>query len=156
MHALSTYFALVAAVAYLPRFSLAIWLPGKAAQLNFYADTGCLQYTGEVEAFWTESPLVGETGSTSAAAPAECITLNMPGDTQTVQTAAMWQNSTTTEPGPGSGLCTFWDDYTCSGEEAVSNYVAASASCLPSRSRNGFLWKSAKCQIHHRRVQYFC
>jgi hypothetical protein len=147
MHALSTYFALVAAVAYLPRFSLAIWLPGKAAQLNFYADTGCLQYTGEAEAFWTESPLVGETGSASAAAPAaQCITLNMPGDTQAVQTAAMWQNSATTEPGPGSGLCTFWDDFTCSGDSAaVSNYVAAGGSCLPSRSKDGLLWKSAKC-----------
>ncbi|KAJ7457326.1 hypothetical protein FB451DRAFT_1509517 [Mycena latifolia] len=125
-------FAILAAAA---QVALANWTPDKAAQINFYTDTKCSAYAGEAAAFWTQLPLVGGIGSTVSllptlgygvgnlsggdcstvgAARAQCITLNMPGNSQSINTAALWGYSTTTEPGTGSGNCVFWDDYTAS------------------------------------------
>ncbi|KAJ6468877.1 hypothetical protein C8R45DRAFT_1105511 [Mycena sanguinolenta] len=129
---------------------LATWTLGKAAQINFYTDTRCTAYNGEVAAWWTTSPEVGEIGSTSGAARAQCITLNMPGNSQSINTAALWDYSTMTQPGIESGYCTFWDGYTCSGNAATSYYddPPSYPTCQPARSSAGYLWKSAKCYLN--------
>ncbi|KAJ7472211.1 hypothetical protein FB451DRAFT_1471523 [Mycena latifolia] len=142
----STYFAILAAAA---QVALANWTPDKAAQINFYTDTKCSAYAGEAAAFWTQSPLVGGIGSTVGAARAQCITLNMPGNSQSINTAALWGYSTTTQPGTESGNCVFWDEYTCGGNSAVSYYgTGTSPTCQPARSKDGWPWKSAKCWIN--------
>ncbi|KAF7373888.1 hypothetical protein MSAN_00601100 [Mycena sanguinolenta] len=129
---------------------LATWSSGKAAQINFYTDTHCSAYTGEAAAWWETSPEVGVIGSTTGVARAQCITLNMPGNSQSINTAALWGYSTTTQPGADSGYCTFWDGYTCSGNAASSYYNVPSSypTCQPARSSAGYLWKSAKCYLN--------
>jgi hypothetical protein len=75
----------------------------------------------------------------------------MPGNSQSINTAALWAftTSTTTPPPTGSGNCQFWDGFTCSGNSATSNYGTGSGpGCQPARSSAGFLWKSAKCWIN--------
>ncbi|KAF7345800.1 hypothetical protein MVEN_01600900 [Mycena venus] len=121
MHTHFTYFAILAVVALFPQLSLATWSLNKAAEINFYVDTQCTQYNGEADAWWTGSPLVGSPGSTTAAPTSG--------------------NSTTIEL--GQGYCTFWDDFTCSGNQISS--TPGDGVCQPARSQGGFLWKSAKC-----------
>ncbi|KAJ7510986.1 hypothetical protein B0H11DRAFT_1036634 [Mycena galericulata] len=147
MPALATYFTILTAVSKLPPLSLSVWAPGKAAQINFYTDNdGCSQYVNEVAAWWTMADLIGGPGS--MATQAECISLDMPSNSQSTNTADIWPPNTantTTVPPNGIGACTFWDELTCSGNEAWSNYSQGHSSCLPARSQNGALWQSAKC-----------
>ncbi|KAJ7705642.1 hypothetical protein B0H16DRAFT_1482264 [Mycena metata] len=116
--------------------------------MNFYSDPACTAYVGEAAAWWTQSPLVGGIGTTGAANRAQCITLNMPGDSKSANTAGMWGYSETTQPGSGSGHCEFWDGYTCEGKTETSYYPNGGPGCLPARSVDGWLWKSAKCYIN--------
>ncbi|KAJ7027549.1 hypothetical protein C8F04DRAFT_1189513 [Mycena alexandri] len=116
--------------------------------MNFCSDAACSEYVGEAAAWWTQTPLVGSIVSTSAAARAQCLTLNMPGNSESVNIAGMWGYSETTQPGSGSGHCTFWDGYTCSGNGATSFYPNGGPTCQPARSVDGWLWKSAKCWIN--------
>ncbi|KAJ7274908.1 hypothetical protein C8J57DRAFT_1505649 [Mycena rebaudengoi] len=134
----------------LAQLALANWTPEKAAQINFYTDAHCTQYNGEVPAWWLKSPLVGGIGSVAGAARAQCITLNMPGNSASINTAGLWGYSTTTQPGIASGHCTFYDDFTCGGNQATAYYGTGSAlpTCQPARSKDGWLWKSAKCWIN--------
>ncbi|KAJ6544359.1 hypothetical protein B0H19DRAFT_1267638 [Mycena capillaripes] len=138
-------FTSLAILSALAQLTLANWTPGKAAQINFYSDTVCTQYDGEAAAYWNQSPMVGTIGTTGGAALAQCITLNMPGNSKSINTAAIWGFSTTTQPGPWSGHCTFWDGFTCSGNSATSYYPNGGPTCQPARSSAGFLWKSGKC-----------
>lgn len=126
--------------------TLANWESDKAAQINFYKDASCSQYNGEAAAWWTKHPLVGGIGSTQAAARAECFNLNMPGDSKSINTAAMWayQSSST-----WSGRCDFNDGLDCSGANwAGSVYPSGGTTCVAARSKDGYLWKSAKCYLN--------
>ncbi len=149
MHAHSTYFPILSAVALLPQLSVATWSPNKAAEINAYLDTLCTQYNGEEDAWWVGLPLVGSSGSTTAPTHADCIGLNMPGDSQGINTAALWLNTSTAEI--GQGYCTFWDDVNCSGNQVSS--TPGDGVCQPARSQGGSFWKSAKCVIHYRQCQ---
>ncbi|KAJ7492965.1 hypothetical protein B0H11DRAFT_2277538 [Mycena galericulata] len=148
MPAPATYFTILTAISQLPPLSLALWAPGKAAQINFFTNDICTQYVGEVAAWWTMASLIGGPGP--MAAQAECISLNMPSNSQSTATVDVWEPtnstaSTTTWPPYANGSCTFWDGLNCSGNEASSNSSQAHGLCLPARSENGVLWQSAKC-----------
>ncbi|KAJ7477629.1 hypothetical protein FB451DRAFT_1396587 [Mycena latifolia] len=103
----STYLAILTAAAQLTPVCVANWTPGKAAQINFYTDTACTQYNGEGAAWWNQSPMVGGIGSKAAAEQAQCITLNMPGNSKSINTAALWAYSTTTQPETWSSHCIY-------------------------------------------------
>ncbi|KAK7038591.1 hypothetical protein R3P38DRAFT_2516544 [Favolaschia claudopus] len=134
-------------LAFIP-LCLANWSPGKAAQMNFYKDSTCGAYVGEAAAFHNTFPEVGTIGSTTGVARAQCFSLNMPDNSQSINTVAMWGYSAVKEPGQWSGYCTFWDGYNCEGN-AKSSYAPLSKipSCMPGRSKDGWLWKSAKCYL---------
>jgi hypothetical protein len=139
----ATVFAILAVMAPLPPFSLAIWEPGKAAQINFYSNAMGGQYDGEVAAWWTTSPLAGGLGL-----EAECIALNMPGNSQSANIAGVWGPSTgntATEAAPANGSCTFYDGTTCTGNVATTNNAPGSGTLLTATSTDGIRWKSAKC-----------
>jgi hypothetical protein len=139
----ATVFAILAAMASLPLFSLATWEPGKAVQINFYANAMGGQYDGEVAAWWTRPPLAGSPGL-----QAECIALNMPSNSQSANLAAVWEPSTgntATEAAPASGSCTFYGGATCTGNVATTNYTPGSGTLLTATSTGGIMWKSAKC-----------
>ncbi|KAJ7867749.1 hypothetical protein B0H14DRAFT_3588027 [Mycena olivaceomarginata] len=51
--------ASILAIFVLPHICLAHWSPSKGAQINFYTDTQCTAYNGEVAAWWNQAPLVG-------------------------------------------------------------------------------------------------
>ncbi|KAK6981105.1 hypothetical protein R3P38DRAFT_3464536 [Favolaschia claudopus] len=141
--------ALTILFAFIP-FCWANWSSGKAAQINFYTDTKCSAYTGEVAAYWNAFPNPGVIGSTAGAAKAQCFTLNMPGNSQSINTAALWGFSTSTEPGRASGFCEFWDGFSCDGNTASSDFGSGASlpTCQPARSKDGWLWKSAKCLLN--------
>ncbi|KAJ7465412.1 hypothetical protein B0H11DRAFT_2240218 [Mycena galericulata] len=84
MPAPATYFTILTAISQLPPLSLALWAPGKAAQINFFTNDICTQYVGEVAAWWTMASLIGWPGP--MAAQAECISLNMPSNSQSTAT----------------------------------------------------------------------
>jgi hypothetical protein len=158
MHTPFKQFTILTVIAQLPQLSLSTWTPGKAAQINFYIGGTCTAYSNEATSWWISSPLVGGSGAITGA---ECFLLGMHGDLMTgINTAMMWEESTasdTVEPDQANGWCMFWDGFDCTGNELSSVYVPAGdegAPCEPARSKDGFLWKSGKCGIHHRRVQY--
>ncbi|KAJ7314962.1 hypothetical protein DFH08DRAFT_1040571 [Mycena albidolilacea] len=137
----------ILAIFALPHICLANWSPGKGAQVNFYTDTQCTAYNGEVAAWWNQAqPLVGVAGS--GATQAQFITLNMLGNSLSINTAALWGFSTATEPARGSGFCTLWDGFGCTENTVPSYYnTTGQPDCQPSRSTAGFLWKSANCWL---------
>ncbi|KAJ7210219.1 hypothetical protein C8J57DRAFT_1540018 [Mycena rebaudengoi] len=102
MRATSTYFTILMAVA---QVSFANWAPEKGAQVNFYTDSGCGQYAGEVAVWWNKSPAVGVAGR-----DADCITLNMPSNSKSIKTVGLWPASTV-QPRTVSGHCSFWDGF---------------------------------------------
>ncbi|KAJ7683051.1 hypothetical protein B0H14DRAFT_3535441 [Mycena olivaceomarginata] len=127
---------------------LATWSFEKGAEINFYTGTQCTRYNGEADAWWNHRPFIADLASTTGADP-ECFTLNMPGNSQSINTAHVWESTIFAgeTPGPSFGHCQFWDGFTCSGNTATSSFVPSppSGECLPARSPAGFLWKSAKC-----------
>ncbi|KAJ7829192.1 hypothetical protein B0H14DRAFT_2810591 [Mycena olivaceomarginata] len=135
---------LMAILSQLAHLSLANWTRGKGAQINFYTDTQCTAYHGEVAAWWNRVPLV-------AVEPAQlgCITLDMPGDSLSINTAAMWAYSAGMQPAEAAGYCVFYDGFECNGQSitVLSFYHLNGPGCQPSRSFGGYLWKSAKCYI---------
>ncbi|KAJ7196733.1 hypothetical protein B0H12DRAFT_1226433 [Mycena haematopus] len=145
MPTLSKYFPVLSAISQLPQLSFATWTPGKAAQINFYVGGTCAQYTSQVASLWTSSPLVGGNGATTGA---ECFALGMPGDSTGINTAMMWEESTTSdtvEPAQANGWCMFWDGFNCTGNQVSSVYVPAGPGggpCESGRSKDGFLWKT--------------
>jgi hypothetical protein len=145
----SAFFGILAALVLFAQVSFANWTPDKAAQINFFSNTQCTAYNGEVAAWWTLSPLVGGVGSTTATARAQCFNLSIPGNSLGIGTVNMWfqMDNTATEPGASSGVCTFWDDYGCSGNDESSDILsfAGPGTCRPASSTDGRLWKSAKC-----------
>ncbi|KAJ7260695.1 hypothetical protein C8J57DRAFT_1600967 [Mycena rebaudengoi] len=140
MRATSTYLTILMVVA---QVSFANWAPEKGAQINFYTDARCGQYTGEVAAWWNNLPAVG-VGSDGR--DADCITLNMPGNSKSINTVGLWPASTV-QPGTIRGHCSFWDGFTCSGNKVTSEYHPGSGFCEPARSIDGFLWKSTQCWL---------
>ncbi|KAJ7873452.1 hypothetical protein B0H13DRAFT_2349023 [Mycena leptocephala] len=142
-----TFFGIPATLVLFGHVSFANWMPDKAAQINFFTNTQCTAYNGEVAAWWTLSPLVGRVGSTTAATGAQCFNLSMPGNSLGIATVNMWfqMDNTTTEPGASSGGCTFWDDYGCSGDNESSDVLSDQGPCRPASSTDDRLWKSAKC-----------
>ncbi|KAF7378471.1 hypothetical protein MSAN_00274400 [Mycena sanguinolenta] len=150
MHTLFEYFIIFTVAVQLPQLSLATWLPGKAAQINFYVGGTCAQYTAEVESWWTSSPLVGGNGAVTGA---ECFLLSMPGDSTGINTAMMWEQTTTSdivEPAQANGWCMFWDGFNCTGNAVSSLYAPAGLAggpCQSSWSKDGFMWKSGRCFI---------
>ncbi|KAJ7280648.1 hypothetical protein C8J57DRAFT_1711710 [Mycena rebaudengoi] len=150
MHTPFKYFAILTFIAQLPQLTLSDWRPGKAAQINFYVGGACAQYTAEMNSRWTSSPLVGGNRATTEA---QCFLLNMPGDSTGINTATMWEESTTSdtvEPAQANGWCMFWDGFDCTGNTVSSDYVPEEAEggpCHSSWSKDGFMWKSAKCFI---------
>jgi hypothetical protein len=137
-----TSFAILAAtVTQLVPGSIA-WERDQAAQMNFYTDTQCTQFAGTASAWWSKSPLVGTVVDPNRA---QCITLNMPGNAQSMNSAAFWPFSVTSEPARMSGFCTVFDDVGCKGNSARSTYVPFNGFCLRARSVDGWLWKSARC-----------
>ncbi|KAJ7268354.1 hypothetical protein C8J57DRAFT_1324966 [Mycena rebaudengoi] len=128
MHSPFKYFAILTAIAQLPQLSFSTWLPGKAAQINFYVGGACAQYTSEATSRWASSPLVGGNGAITGA------------DT----------TSDTVEPDQANGWCMFWDGFDCTGNEVSSVYFPAGAAggpCESAWSKDGFMWKSARCFI---------
>jgi hypothetical protein len=119
--------------------SIASWEPGMGAQVNSYNDVVCTQYNGESHAWWTKSPFVG---TAIAPSKAECMTLNIPGSSQSLNPTNFWLYSSINEPPRANGLCTFFDALGCKG-----NSVGSTGPCIPARSRDGWLWKSAKCLV---------
>ncbi|KAF7336272.1 hypothetical protein MVEN_02175500 [Mycena venus] len=151
MHTPFKYLAILALIAQLPQLSLATWMPGKAAQINFYVGGTCAQYIDEATSWWTSSALVGGNGAVTGA---ECFILGMPGDSTGINTAMMWEENTTSntvEPHQANGWCMFWDGFDCTGNEVSSVYAPAGAGggpCESAWSKDGFMWKSAKCGLH--------
>ncbi|KAF8207732.1 hypothetical protein K438DRAFT_2074705 [Mycena galopus ATCC 62051] len=147
MHTLVQFFAILAALARLPELSVANWTPGKAAQINFYDGGTCSTYIADATSWWTGSPFVG---GTAAETGAECFLLNMPGYSTGISNAMMWEESImndTVEPALANGWCTYWDGFNCTGNEFPITYTPAGAQegpCEAERSKDGFLWKSAK------------
>ncbi|KAJ6471393.1 hypothetical protein C8R45DRAFT_1078232 [Mycena sanguinolenta] len=91
------------------------YVDGKAAQINFYDVSTCVQYIAEATSRWTSSPFVGGTGAITGA---DCFPLNMPVDSTGINTAMMWEESTTSDtvaPAQANGWCMFWDGFNCTG-----------------------------------------
>jgi hypothetical protein len=139
---------LMASLSHFAHPSLANWTPVKGAQINFYTNTQCTAYNGEVAAWWDRAPRVGI--YLRAGHDPDCITLNMPGNSLSINTAHLWPYTTTgTEPAATFGYCQLYDGFDCTGNMATSYYdnVSGGGTCQPSRSVDGWLWKSAKCEV---------
>src|SRR4051794_28081659 len=144
---------LLAVLATLTPVTIANWTPDRATQINFYTDTKCTAYAGETSSYFSRFPHVGYIGSTIGAAKAECWNINMPGNAKSLNTANIWgyTTSTTTPPGSWSGRCDFNDGLDCKGNNwgfsgNPINYDGSNT-CLAARSKDGWLWKSAKCYV---------
>ncbi|TDZ29686.1 hypothetical protein C8035_v004685 [Colletotrichum spinosum] len=139
---ISILFALLAASAmHLAQPAAASYEAGKAVQVNFYSNSGCSAYTSETAAWWTRSPRAGEYVN-GGSAP-ECFSLNMPGSSQSINVANVWKGS----GAQSSGGCDLYDGYNCGGTRRTAGFSGGSGSCLPARSSNGLLWKSARCGV---------
>ncbi|KAJ7192409.1 hypothetical protein GGX14DRAFT_578126 [Mycena pura] len=134
------HFAILAALIQFSPLSYANWTPGKAAQVNFFTDVLCLQYNGEVPAWWTMTPFIGNPG-----AQADCISLDvMPSSSKTIATVNVWEPNTASAnmsvwPPDAAGSCTFWDESGCSGNSASSDHTSGSGGCQPTSSKDGSL-----------------
>ncbi|CAG9952225.1 unnamed protein product [Clonostachys rosea f. rosea IK726] len=138
MHSFSII-TVIAAVAGLAQPAIATYQTDKGAQINFYTDKSCTKYTGEAACWWSKSPLIGR--MVNGGQEAECFQLNMPGNSLSINTANIWSKA-------GSqtrGNCYLFDDFNCKGNSVTSNYVPGSGTCFGSRSKDGWLWKSAYC-----------
>jgi hypothetical protein len=125
--------------------SLANWAPGKAAQLNFYADTKCTSYNGENAAWHDRWPHLGTTPHVKDSPYAECFNIGMGDSSKSINVAAVWTNNPS-KATTSIGYCSLNDGFDCKGENwDHSGYKATYESCRPARSEDGYLWKSAKC-----------
>ncbi|KAF7339115.1 hypothetical protein MVEN_01988200 [Mycena venus] len=124
---------LVAAL--LARVSFGTYKPGKAAQINYYTDSACRNYVGEAAEWWT----------TKGPEITECMSLNMPHNAQSINTAAIWKPDGT----PYCGKCIFYEAAGCgSGQFEVSSYSPYTGQCLSARTVGAAtLWQSAKCSV---------
>ncbi|KAH8734276.1 hypothetical protein BGZ61DRAFT_442341 [Ilyonectria robusta] len=118
---------------------------GKAVQINFYTNTQCSAYAGEM-AFWQfrggKHPYAGLTFSISDPDDGECWDFRQAGGTQSLNLAGCWDGSSTPHPWCS---CSFWDDWGCKGNQ--KGIHTGSGNCLPGRSSDGWQWKSAKCWV---------
>ncbi|KAL0935982.1 uncharacterized protein CTRU02_208197 [Colletotrichum truncatum] len=112
---------------------------GKAVQINFYSNSGCSAYIGETAAWWTRSPRAGE--YVSGGTGGDCFSLNMPGNSQSLNLASVWKGN----GAKTSGTCQLYDGYNCGGTAGSGGYSGGSGNCVPARSSKGLLWKSARC-----------
>jgi hypothetical protein len=128
-------------VAAFAQLCLASWAPDKAARINFYTDAQCSAYNEEVAAWRSKKP---EVALLSLGLEGNCIDLKMPGTSKSVNVAAMWGyvdgNSQIQNQ-----RCDFFDDYNCARNSRASHFPGAN--CLPVRSKDGWLWKSAWCYL---------
>ncbi|KAJ7074720.1 hypothetical protein C8F01DRAFT_1101607 [Mycena amicta] len=143
---ISTIFNLALMACALP--PVVAWTYGQGAEVHFYADGKCSAFLSSVPAFYLQAPFVGVNGQ-----GASCITLNPPGNAQSINTAAIWvdffttRQTTPSTPAETNGICTFFDGFNCDGRQVSSNFVPNNGVCRPARSSGGFLWKSAICKV---------
>lgn len=134
------YIAIIGMVASMAHPILATYSPGKGGQINFYTDTKCSRYNGEVACWWNKAPAIGL--QYEGGGPGDCFQLNMPGNSQSINIAGMW----TSGGGADAGGCTFFSGYNCDGANQVwATYGNGAGACLPARGSAGYLWKSARC-----------
>ncbi|EHK39365.1 hypothetical protein TRIATDRAFT_288158 [Trichoderma atroviride IMI 206040] len=84
------YIALISMVASMAHPILATYSPGKGGQINFYTDTKCSHYNGEVACWWNKTPFIGL--AYEGGGPGDCFQLNMPGNSQSINIAGMWKS----------------------------------------------------------------
>ena len=131
--------ALVGIMASLTQPTLATYSAGKGGQINFYTDASCTKYTGEADCWWDKTPHVGRT--VPGGQDADCFSLNIPGNSLSINTAELWSEEGSTT----SGQCYLYDGYGCTGNSVSSTYTPGKGQCFASRSDAGWLWKSAWC-----------
>lgn len=131
--------SLLAVVACFTEPTVATYSAGKGGQINFYTDSSCSKYNGEAACWWNQSPYIGL--EVSGGQTATCFSLNMPGNSLSINTADLWEESGTAT----KGQCFLFDGYGCTGNSVESTYTPGSGKCFASRSGAGWLWKSAWC-----------
>ncbi|CAH0055325.1 unnamed protein product [Clonostachys solani] len=125
----------------------ALALPGtpgvnQAIRIDFFKSPTCGKANGSAYTYSIGSPQVGRTDGSKTA---ECFSLKMPGDSQSLKAV---------NPGKAQGgilgdYCYFYDDWGCKGKSVKQLVFGTGPNnvCQKARSENGWLWKSALCYV---------